>query len=170
MATISVPRDRIADGSLPSVCLVCGGAAPHRRFPGVGAPSLAWLLFSPLAGLFAFWLYVLCASASSRPGGFPFCDRHRGYWSRRAGFIIWGLVAIVLLLAIGIPLTVPAAPGQAESPHWTAALGICWLLIFLPAFLVVHLSATRPTGGNRKMLRLSGVSREFVAALKEEEA
>jgi hypothetical protein len=170
MATVSVPRDRIADGSLPSVCMVCGGAAPHRRFPGVGAPSLAWLLFSPLAGLFAFWFYVLCSSSSSRPGGFPFCDRHRGYWTRRAGFIVGGFAAVLLLCAAGVALTVPAAPGHSEEPHWMFGVGACWMLVFLPTFLIVHLSATRPTGGNRKQLRLSGVSREFVAALKEEEA
>ena len=45
MANVWVPRDQIADGSLPSVCVA---DASHRLFPGVGAPSLAWVLFSPL--------------------------------------------------------------------------------------------------------------------------
>jgi hypothetical protein len=166
MATVSVPRDQIADGSLPSVCIVCGADAPHRLFPGIGAPSLAWVLFSPLIGLITFWAYILFARSSSG-GGLPFCDRHRGYWTRRARFIVVGFAAIVGLMVGGALLTPPAAPGQKEEPHWLFGVGGCWLLLFLPTFLVVHLAATRPTGGNRKSLALSGVSREFKVAVEE---
>ncbi len=163
-ATASVPRDQIADGSLPSVCVVCGADAPHRRFPGVGAPSLAWVLFSPLIGLVTFWAYILFAGGSSG-GGLPFCDRHRGYWPRRAWFIVVGFAAVVGLMVVAASLTPPAAPGKKDEPHWLFGVAGCWMLVFLPAFLVLHLSATRPTGGNRKSLVLSGASRDFVAAL-----
>src|SRR5947209_8822341 len=98
MANVSIPRDKIADGSLPSVCVVCGKEAPHRLFPGVGAPSLAWVFLSPLAGLVTFWAYVLSARSASSAGGFPFCDRHQGYWKRRARFIIGGFVAVFALI------------------------------------------------------------------------
>ncbi len=163
-ATASVPRDQIADGSLPSVCVVCGADAPHRRFPGVGAPLLAWVLFSPLIGLVTFWAYILFAGGSSG-GGLPFCDRHRGYWPRRAWFIVVGFAAVVGLMVVAASLTPPAAPGKKDEPHWLFGVAGCWMLVFLPAFLVLHLSATRPTGGNRKSLVLSGASRDFVAAL-----
>src|ERR1700722_15041096 len=85
MATVSIPRDQVVDGSLLSVCVVCGADAPHRRFSGVGAPSLAWILFSPLMGLVTLWAYILFAGGATG-GGLPFCDRHRGYWPRRAWF------------------------------------------------------------------------------------
>ena len=33
MPAVSVSRERIADGSLPSVCIVCGREAPERALP-----------------------------------------------------------------------------------------------------------------------------------------
>ena len=168
MAKVSVPRDRIADGSLPSVCVVCGSEATHRLFPGVGAPSLAWLLFSPLIGLMTFWGYILFAGGFSRGGGLPFCDRHRGYWTRRAWFIVVGFAAVVGLMVAAAVLTPPAAPGRKDEPHWLFGVAGCWMLVFLPTFLVLHLAACRPTGGSRKSLVLSGASREFAAAVEGE--
>ena len=165
MATVAVPRDQIADGSLPSICIVCGANAPHRLFPAVGAPSLAWVLFSPLIGLITFWACILFAR-SSRGGGLPFCDRHRKYWTRRAWFIVVSVAAIVGLMVVGALLTPHAAPGQKEEPHWLFGIAACWMLVFLPTFLVVHLGATRPTGGNRKSLVLSGASRDFKVAVE----
>ena len=168
MAKVTIPRDRIADGSLPSVCVVCGSEATHRLFPGVGAPSLAWLLFSPLIGLMTFWGYILFAGGSSRRGGLPFCDRHRGYWTRRAWFIVVGFAAVVGLMVAAAVLTPPAAPGRKDEPHWLFGVAACWMLVFLPTFLVLHLAACRPTGGSRKALVLSGASREFAAAVEGE--
>jgi hypothetical protein len=166
MATVSVPRKQIANGSLPSVCVVCGADAPHRRFPGVGAPSLAWVLFSPLISLMTFWAYILFASRSSGEGGLPFCDRHHGYWTRRAWFIVVGFAAVVgLMIVAGALEPPPPAPGREAKPYWLGGVAGCWLLVYLPTFLVLHLSATRPTGSNRRSLVLSGASSEFAASI-----
>jgi hypothetical protein len=170
MPKVSVARDRIADGSLPSVCVVCGAEAAHRLFPGVSSPSLAWVLFSPLIGLLTFWGYILLGGGQSRErlAGLPFCDRHRSYWPRRAWFIIGGFVALIgLMVAAGV-LTQLAAPGKRKEPHWLFGIAGCWMLVFLPTFLVVHLAAMRPTGGNRRSLVLSGASREFASAIEVE--
>lgn len=167
MAKVSVPREQIADGSLPSVCIVCGAEAPHRLFPNIGAPSLLWVLFSPLIGLITFWIYILLAAGgSANKGGLPFCERHQRYWTRRAWFIVVGFSIIGLVVAAAA-LTPTAAPGQKDDPHWLFGLGGCWALVFLPSFLVVHLTATRPTGGSRESLVLSGASREFASAIEE---
>ena len=165
MAKVSVPRDRIADGSLPSVCVVCGADAPHRRFPGVGAPSLAWVLLSPLVGLLTFWVYVLFASRSADRVGLPFCDRHRGYWTRRAAAIVFGFLAMVVLMVVGVALLPPERPGVVRTPNAVSGLAGCWILLYLPTFVVLQLTATRPTGKTRKSLVLSGASRKFAAAL-----
>ena len=167
MATVSVSRDQIADGSLPSVCIVCGAEAPHRRFPWIASPSLAWVLFSPLFGLLTFWANILVRGGSSGTGELPFCDRHVGYWARRARLIVVGFLAVVGLMVAGGVLTPPAPRGQDPEPHWLLGVGACWMVLFLPTFLVLHLSATRPTGGRRKTLTLSGASRQFADAVKD---
>jgi hypothetical protein len=126
------------------------------------------VLLSPLIGLVTFWGYILVAGGSSGGGGLPFCDRHRGYWTRRAWFIIFGFAAVIGLMAIAAALTPPAAPGRKDEPHWLFGVGGVWMLVFLPTFLLLHLLATRPTSGNRESLVLSGASREFAAALNSE--
>src|SRR4051812_33243449 len=110
MAKVSVPRDWIADGTVPAVCMVCGKRAAHRRFPGVSAPSPAWVLVSPLLGLLAFWAYILVSSFAGKRSraGLPFCDRHRAYWPRRAWLIIGGFAILALLMVVASLLTEPA--------------------------------------------------------------
>jgi hypothetical protein len=173
MAKVSIPREQIVTGSLPSICVVCGAEASHRRFPGVAAPSLAWILVSPLLGLVAFWTYILFAGKDSGKAGLPFCDRHRNYWTRRAWIIVLGFVVLVALITMAILIAPPEAAGQQPAgrqnpPHWLFGVLGCWMLLFLPTFLVVQLSAMRPTGGNRQVLVLSGVHRHFAAAVTSE--
>ena len=167
MPKVSVPRDQIADGSLPPVCVVCGAPAPYRRYPGISAPSLAWVLLSPLIGLISFWGYILLSGGRSqeRAAGLPFCDRHLGYWQRRAWFIVGGFLALVGLSIAAVLLTQPAAPGKKEQPHWLLGVAGCWMLVFLPGFLLVHLTAMRPTGGSRNSVVLSGASQTFASAV-----
>jgi hypothetical protein len=127
MARVAVPRDQILDGTLPSVRILCGREASYRRFPGIGAPSLVWILLSPLLGLIFFWGNILVASLlpDRGPGGLPFCDRHRKYWPVRAWIIIGGFAVLVGLMVIGILLTEPAPPGKQESPHWLFGVAGC---------------------------------------------
>jgi hypothetical protein len=171
MPTVSVPRDRIADGTLPPVCVVCGGDAPHLLYPRIGAPSLAWVLFSPLVGLLTFWAYVLLSGGGAGEGqaGLPFCDRHRRYWPRRAWFIVGGFAAVVATFVVAALLPTRAGLNGKEEPHWFFGVAGCWMLVYLPAFLAAHLTATRPTGGGRKALVLSGASRQFATALEEDD-
>lgn len=124
MAKVSVPREQIADGSLPPACIVCGANAPRRLFPTIGAPSLIWVLFSPLIGLITFWTYILLsAGRPASNGGLPFCDRHQSYWTRRAWFIVVGFAALVGWIIAAAALTPTVAPGQKNEPHWLFGLG-----------------------------------------------
>jgi hypothetical protein len=171
MPKVFVPRDRIADGSLPPVCVVCGRKAFHRRFPGVSSPSLVWIVLSPLVGLITFWLYILVVSVfrGDEQSGLPFCSRHRNYWLWRAWFIVVGFLALVILMGVGMALTPRPVPGKQPNPHWIFGVAGCWMFLFLPAFLVMHLSSMRPTGTKRDSIVLSGASYDFAEALEGEE-
>src|SRR5262249_38049322 len=118
-------------------------------------------------GLLTFWGYILVSGGQpgGREAGFPFCDRHRGYWPRPAWFIVGGFGALVgLLVAAGV-LTQPPPPGQPGGAPWVCGGAGGWMRVFLPAFLVVPLTAMRPTGRGRDSVVLSGASREFAAAV-----
>ena len=76
---------------------------------------------------------------------------------------------MVALMAIGMALTPPPLPGKEPHPHWIFNIAACWLLIYLPSFLIVHLTAMRPTGSNRKSIGFSGASVDLENALMDKE-
>jgi hypothetical protein len=164
MPKVSIPRQQIADGSLPSVCVICGEHARHRRFPKVRPPSSSWVLFSPIIGLLTFWVYILVTTrwSPSRPAGLTFCDRHRGYWPRRAWFIVGGFAVLIALIVAGMAL------GGPKQVHWLFGVALGWMVLYLPAFILVHLSATRPVERGRTKLVLAGASQQFASAVSQE--
>jgi hypothetical protein len=168
MPKVTLPRAQIADGSLPPVCFICRRDAVSHRFAGLATLSVSGQAGPPLFKLLSFWARILKSSRSDTESasGIPFCNRHRGYWVRRAWFIIGGWVFLVASMAVSIILTVGMKP--EEQPHWTFIIAICWLLFFLPAFLVVHLASTRGIASDPESITFAGVSRGFVAALDEQ--
>jgi hypothetical protein len=136
----------------------------------VSAPSLGWLILSPLLGLLAFWGYILLGGGESktRRAGLPFCDRHRGYWPRRARFIVFGFLLLIGLGVAGSMLAPPPAPGKEPEANGVVMAFACWMLVFPPAFIIVHLAAMRPTGGGRRTLVLSGACQAFADAIEDE--
>ena len=159
MPKVSIPRARIADGSLPPVCMVCGDEAIHRRFPALAAPSMGWV-FAPLIGLFVFWVHVLLKDRGTSSTGFPFCERHRHYWVRRSRFIVIGFASLLIIFAFA-----GLAPDTDTDPGWMVILfGLaagCWMPFFLLAFLVVHLRAVRPVANNLESVAFARVSEAF---------
>jgi hypothetical protein len=69
-------------------------------------------------------------------------------------------------MAAGILLTSVTNPNP--PPHWTFVVAICWLLLFLPLFLVVHLASMRPIAHSPESITLAGASRKFVSAVEAE--
>jgi hypothetical protein len=165
MAHVSVPRTRIMNGSLPPHCVVCGRAASHRSFPGVRAPSQKWLVLSSVIGLLTFWSHFVFSGGKSTTRGFPFCERHRGYWPRRGWFIIVGLIVTVVLLAAGGALLATGTAGRPDRLRWLYGVIGSWLVAFLPTLVILHLGATRAVGGNTNVVVLMGASNEFAVAV-----
>jgi hypothetical protein len=163
---VTVARSRVANGLLPAVCAVCGTDAPHRRFPGVASRRWLWILSAPLFGRLAFWNYLLFAALSSRRGGVPFCDRHRGYWSERGRVVAAGLVATVGLIVLTAVVAPPLPRLRNGLPHWLYGVIGCWALTAPAAYQIMNARAMRLVGGNRNFLILTAVSHEFVAAVE----
>jgi len=168
MPKVTLQRDQIADGSFPSVCFICGREATHRRFSELGQITGRVILASPILALLSFWARILKSSRSAgeSASGIPFCNRHSGYWVRRAWFIIGGWVFLAASMTVSILLTVSMEPDK--RPHWTFIIAILWLLFFLPTFLIVHLASTRAIANDRESITFAGASRRFVSALNEQ--
>jgi hypothetical protein len=106
----------------------------------------------------AFWSHVLVTAESvgESSGGLPFCDRHRSYFVRRARFVVGGWIFLLVSMSIGL---------SGSKPGSISFVAFAWLFVFLPAFLVVHLTSTRATETTEGSVTLAGASREFASAV-----
>jgi hypothetical protein len=125
------------------------------------------VLFLPVLGPLAFWVYVTVAGFRRPRGGLPFCDGHYSYWPRRGQYLLLGLVATVALVVLAIILAPPMPAGSSDKPHWLFAVIGLWVLGYAAAFMIVNSRAMRPIGGNRRALVMGQVSRRFAAAVED---
>jgi len=170
MAMVSVSRDRLANGLVPRVCVVCGEPAAQCRFGSVAGRAFCRVVSIPLIGPLIFWGYILFVGIRSRfaprRGGLPFCDRHLGYWPRRAFYLLLGFIATLTLIGIAIAVAPPLPQTRNDKPHWLFWVIGLWVLGYLVVFRVIHTRAIRPIGGNRGHVVLWGVSRSFAAGVE----
>jgi hypothetical protein len=157
--------------------MLCGRPATSRKCPGISAPSIAWVLVSPLIGLIFFWMVILFDELRGRgdgKAGLPFCDAHKNYWFRRAVVIVGGFFTIVVLMVVGHWLSPATPPGakQPEQVHWLFGVAGFVLLIYLPLFLILQLSALRPTKTEtrtkRKSFRVYATQNDFLKELDDD--
>jgi hypothetical protein len=50
---------------------------------------------------------------------------------------------------------------------WYETVSVCWILAFLPGFLLLHLTAMRPARGDDETLEIAGANRKFSDTLAE---
>src|SRR6185369_9451772 len=148
MAKVAIPIDQIRNGKAPVVCIVCGEHSTHFHFSEVvraQPPTAAQWPLSPLLSLLGFWWMIFRASFGepAHKAGIPFCERHRGYWSWRARFIIGGFLGFLTFFGLAI-----AFPNQTQASPLAGMILALWFFIFLPTFLVLHLSSIRPIERN----------------------
>jgi hypothetical protein len=166
-----VPRSEISEGTLPRLCLICGQPAAVNRYPALTSPALEWVVVSPILGILSFWLLILIEqfkTPGGRVGGIPFCEVHKNYWLRRAVVIIGGFALVAVLMAVGFALTPKPPPGanRPENVHWVFAVAGLIVILFLPVFLFLQLTAVRPTKSGDDFVVLTGASPAFVDALQ----
>lgn len=171
MAMVSVSRDRLANGLVPRVCVVCGEPAAQCRFGGVAGRAFGRVVSLPLIGPLILWAYILFVGirsrfAPQRSGGLPFCDRHLVYWPRRAFYLILGFIATLILIGIAIAVAPPIPQTRTDKPHWLFFVIGLWILGYIVVFRVIHTGSIRPIGGNRGYVVLCGVSRTFAEGVE----
>jgi hypothetical protein len=165
MSKVAVPIDQISNGSVPPVCLICGEHADHKYFPdivNVRPPGTSNWPHLPLFSLLGFWFLIFRKSLVEQPHqtGLPFCPRHRGYWPRRARFIIGGFLVLPVVIAFQA-----AVSSDSSGPGITGIVMVLWFFLFLPAFLIVHLASVRPIDNSNNTLVLSSANRKFIESL-----
>jgi hypothetical protein len=79
-----------------------------------------------------------------------------------------GFVLIVVGFTAAVIVGSPANPQAENEVHWLFGVAGCWMVLFLPAFLIVHLRAVRPAGNAGNTVSIAGVHREFLESLNEQ--
>jgi hypothetical protein len=163
MATVRIQRSDV--NTLPSICVHCGVAAPHRReiefvwHPWWGCVFLR--LLGPLGGL------ILQAHLEKRMKlGLPACPRHhaRAVWQPHAYFA--GGAILLFVLGIGGMLLAD------KYDHWRfderASVVLCGLAIagvtYAGVGRFVWTRLVRPMRITEEHLELAGVSEAFARA------
>ncbi len=157
------PR-READ-ELPDVCLVCGGDATDTiRRDFRWHPS--WMYVFLLVGLLPAVILLLLLSKRMAVDC-PVCDRHRGHWWKgnllAVGLVLGGFALVIGGLVLGGLATGPNQP----MPVWVPVVCVGGLLAGLVSGVVVSGRIIRPVEITARDIRLTNVSDEFVAALKD---
>jgi hypothetical protein len=171
MATVRLGRYEVEEYELPCVCARCGAKAvvwPHKRF----AWSPPWIgVLILLGGLGLLLLIILALVLTKRMTvPLPLCERHRNYWRNRGIFIWGGLLAVVLLAVVAITLGAVLDDKRiTESAVAITVLGSIGLFfVWLISAAVVQYVGIRPSEITDRAITLTGLSRDFVDAVRED--
>jgi hypothetical protein len=175
MATVPIKCVDITDGTLPPVCVRCGRPSATKGFSWVSDPKAAsWYLSRRMKvwGMLIFWAFILWKKrirpgAHEREAGLPFCDRHREYWPRRAWFVVGGFLVLVILFVLMYATDSGTGSGRNHKENIFTMLAGFWFLTYLLGFVIVHMGSMRVIRHDGQRVTLVGVSKKFVAALKE---
>ncbi|HUU68607.1 MAG TPA: hypothetical protein VM186_03735 [Planctomycetota bacterium] len=129
----------------------------------LAAPSWQAALLSPLISLLGGWVHIAWqsrATAADVHAGLPFCEKHAPYWARRSFIIVggWLLAAALVLLCVAFSFL----PAMGDVIMGVTAL---YVVLFLPTFILIHLTSMRPTYSDDASVTISGVSAAFVKAV-----
>ncbi len=157
-----------ANGELPMICMRCGEPATVTRTRRMSwYPRWVWLL--ALGGLLPVLIVVLILTKRATLQA-PFCDEHKGHWSRRR-LIGFGSFALMVLFIIGEVVLVSNVPRQAQDAlaGFAFLAGAVAVLAWLVVLVVLSSTAIRPAEITETDLWLDGVAPACIDALEETE-
>src|SRR4051794_9141970 len=169
MPNVKLSRHECSRDLLPSVCMFCGEPATTRKRKTFGwHPSWVWVLI--LVNLIIL-IIVAMILTKKMPMRVPVCDRHEGYWTRRALTLTFTFL-LVAVLCVGAGSYMDAQPvtQRGDLGGLLCGGGVVLFLGWLVLAAVYSASGVRPTEITEKAIRLTGVSEIFVEALEEERA
>jgi hypothetical protein len=151
-AQFCFPRNILAEGSLPMICIRCGEPAVVLR--------------SAHLRIYGIWLHVLgllvriLISQASCFVVLPFCNRHKNHWTVRAFLpILCVVAALALIVASLLPETRDITDG-----FWPFAFLAFPIALVLSGIL--HYTSIHPVAIGEEAVILCGVSPAFLEALK----
>jgi hypothetical protein len=167
MATIRLTDRCSRPDDLPDVCMKCGRDATGRVMKKFYfTPSWVWLTF--LCGGLPVLAIVALIVTKSRRVSAPLCAEHQNHWSWRT----WTIVGVLLVMVAGLITSIVIASEMRQGPgagggEVVAGLFVVGLLGWLIMTAILSQSAIRTTEITDDTLTLTGVSKEFRAAVEK---
>jgi hypothetical protein len=166
MPTVKLSEYECKRDLLPQVCTFCGEPAVTRvKRNFAWHPQWVWVLILVNVLIAAIVAMILTKKMTVRV---PACDRHEGFWRRKA--IILSLTfLIVVAFGIGwIVFAVNQGPGNDEITGWLCGAGFGVFILWLIVAGVWGAQGVRPTEITDRHIRLTGVHNDFIAALEDD--
>jgi hypothetical protein len=157
-----------ADGDLPMVCMRCGAAATVTRTRRMSwYPRWVWILI--LVNLIIVLIVALILTKRAVLQA-PFCEQHKGHWSRRL-LIGWLSFFAMVLFIVGDIVVMANAPRHVQDSlgAFAALAGLGAFLVWLITLIILSSTAIRPAEITDADLVLDGVAPAFIDALEEGE-
>jgi hypothetical protein len=151
---------------LPSLCMRCGAPSSLLRYRSFSWHP-GWVAILLLVGLLPYVIVALVLTKRARVD-VPLCDKHKNHWLWRLLFLL-GCPLLIggggVILAIA--LSSLEGPPKDASGWVCAGCGLLFVFWLIAAAIIESLSI-RPVQITDRTISLSGVSKDFVQAYKEE--
>lgn len=167
MATIRLTDRCSRPDDLPDVCMKCGRDTTGRVMKKFYfTPSWVWLTF--LCGGLPVLVIIALIVTKSRRVSAPLCEEHKNHWSWRN----WTIVGVLLVMVVGLISAIVIASEmrlgpRTSGPEIVTGLFVVGLLGWLIMTAILSQSAIRTTEITDDALTLTGVSKEFRAAVEK---
>jgi hypothetical protein len=169
MAQIKLYSREVRGDRLPMVCMKCGAPA-SVQVPKRFAWYPMWVNVLIFAGLLP-WALVALILTKRMTVHAPMCADHKRHWLIRSILVVGGLLFLIAFGATMFALAVSKDPGRGQpndSPFFglmcLGSLGGLLVLIIIAA--ICQATSIRPMEITDRTITLSGVSRDFIEALK----